>query len=80
MKNEVRGFAGMDQVIGRGTTLQKFTTHCGAKVCIPSPNSYYMPGAKIRLASPQSVIRALGGGGFGLITGRILSGLSQMVE
>ena len=69
VKIEVKGVAGMGQVIGRGTTLQKFTTRCGAKVCIPSPNSYHMPGADIRLESPQSIIRALGGGGSGLITG-----------
>ncbi|KAL3768918.1 hypothetical protein ACHAWU_010259 [Discostella pseudostelligera] len=55
VKIEVKGVAGMGQVIGRGTTLRKFTTRCGAKVCIPSPNSYHMPGADIRLESPQSI-------------------------
>ena len=69
VKIEVKGVAGMGQLVGRGATLRKFTTRCGAKVCIPSPTSYHMRGADIRLESPQSIIRALGGGGSGLITG-----------
>ena len=64
----VKGVAGNGNIVGSGTTLCRFTTRCGQTVYIPA-HAYHMPAADIRLESPQSIIRALGGVGHARIDG-----------
>ena len=68
VKISVKGVAGRGSIIGGGTILRKFTTRCGAKLFIPS-HGYHFPEADIRLESPQSLIRAMGGSGHAVVNG-----------
>ena len=54
--------------MGGGTFLQRFTTRCCDKNFLP-PHNYHMPQADIRLESPQSVIRTMGGIGHAVVNG-----------
>ena len=48
--------------MGGDTILRKFTTCRGTNIYLPA-HGYQMPKADIRLDSPQSIIRAMGGSG-----------------
>ena len=64
---KVTGVTGNGKVAGRGTVLRRFTTRKGEDIFVPSM-AYHMPGAEIRLMSPQSVLRGLGGEGYAYFT------------
>ena len=58
----IKAVASTGKVVGIGTVLRKFKSRCGTTVYVPSVN-FHMPAADIRLESPQSAIRMLGGDG-----------------
>lgn len=63
---EIKAVGSTGKVVGTGTTLWRFTTRCGRKVYLSS-TSLHMPSSDIRLESPQSIIRWLGGVGKALL-------------
>ena len=68
IKIDVKGVAGGGSIIGGGTILRRFKTRCGTKLLLPA-HGYHFPEADIRLESPQSLIRAMGGSGHAVVDG-----------
>ena len=65
---EVKGVAGKGKVAGVGRVLRRLTTRDGDTVYITTI-AYHMPGAEVRLMSPQSALRTLGGAGHAFMQG-----------
>ena len=63
---DVKGVAGGGSIVGGGTILRRFKTRCGSTIHLPA-HGYHMPKADIRLESPQSLIRAMGGSGHAIV-------------
>ena len=66
----VKAVGSIGQIVGEGTVLRRYRTREGKHKFIAS-KAYHMPAADIRLESPQSVIRLLGGGKVVLINENI---------